>query len=352
MSDGILIRCDADAAVGLGHLMRCLAIAGALRDLGVRVEFAMGELSSFAAQTLQDEGFCVHDVAGANSTFDKSAANAMLQLIADRQLESILVDHYGASAEYFETLSDHTKLLGVIDDQAIRDFPGVGWLLNPNPSVSAGEYQVSDDAEVLIGPQYALLRLQFRIARESAVGQHDARRTRILIQFGGSDTRDVCERVLGWLGRISAPCSITCIAAEHADILRRSHRDSAHDIAILPGVADIAEHMLNTDIAIGAGGSSCWELCCVGVPMIIGELSPDQSRIAQELHNRGAAIHLGQWNHVAKNQFIDAVQVLIDDRSRRNEMAQIGRGIVDGLGAKRAAQSIVKTLRAKQEVVA
>ncbi|MEZ6084426.1 MAG: hypothetical protein R3E58_10935 [Phycisphaerae bacterium] len=79
MSDGILIRCDADAAVGLGHLMRCLAIAGALRDLGVRVEFAMGELSSFAAQTLQDEGFCVHEIAGANSAFDKSAANAMLQ---------------------------------------------------------------------------------------------------------------------------------------------------------------------------------------------------------------------------------------------------------------------------------
>ncbi|MCA9250381.1 MAG: UDP-2,4-diacetamido-2,4,6-trideoxy-beta-L-altropyranose hydrolase [Phycisphaerales bacterium] len=352
MSDGILIRCDADAAVGLGHLMRCLAIAGALRDLGVRVEFAMGELSSFAAQTLQDEGFCVHEIAGANSAFDKSAANAMLQLIADRQLESVLVDHYDAGAKYFRTLSDHTKLLGTIDDQAVRDFSGVGWLLNPNPGVSAGEYQVSDDAEVLIGPQYALLRRQFRIARESAVDRNNAKHTRILIQFGGSDTGEIYERVLGWLGHIAAPCSITCIAAEHADILRRSHPDSAHDTTILPGVSDIAAHMLNTDIAIGAGGSSCWELCCIGVPMIIGELSPDQSRIAQELHNRGTAIHLGQWSRVTEDQFIDAVQKLIEIEPRRETMARIGRGIVDGLGATRAAQSIVKTLRAKQEVVA
>ncbi len=352
MSDGILIRCDADAAVGLGHLMRCLAIAGALRDLGVRVEFAMGKLSSFGAQSLQDEGFSVHEVAGTNSAFDRLAANAILELIDDRRLASILVDHYGASAEYFETLSGRAELICAIDDQAIRDFPGVGWLLNPNPGVSVSEYSVPDGAEVLIGPQYALLRRQFRMARESTFDRNDAKRTRILIQFGGSDTREVCERVLDWLKRISAPCSITCIAVEHADGLRQSHRDSPHNITVLSGVADIVEHMRCTDIAIGAGGSSCWELCCVGVPMIIGELSPDQSRIAQELHNRGAAIHLGLWSRVAGDPFIEAVQKLIDDQPRRETMARIGRGIVDGLGTTRAAQSIVKTLRARQEVVA
>ncbi|GJM26162.1 MAG: UDP-2,4-diacetamido-2,4,6-trideoxy-beta-L-altropy ranose hydrolase [Phycisphaerae bacterium] len=350
MTDGLLIRCDASTQIGLGHLMRCLALAECLRDLGVRAEFATGKMSAFAGDTLEASGFRSHLLSDAERGFDRTAAESVLALMSNCGFESILVDHYDAGTEYFQTLADRCHIVCAIDDQAIRNFSRVDWILNPNPGVEAREYNVSDDSDVLIGSEYALIRRQFLELRNSKRASRNGDRLRVLIQFGGSDTSEVCHRVLRWFNRVSSPCSIRCIIADQQDDAAKVHESDVHDIATFSNVQNVAAHMQWADIAIGAGGSSCWELCCLGVPMIIGELSPDQARIAQKLNGKGAAIHLGHWNQVGESQFVEAVYRLTNDESHREQMGSVGRQLVDGQGAIRAAQSITKKLRAKQEM--
>jgi UDP-2,4-diacetamido-2,4,6-trideoxy-beta-L-altropyranose hydrolase len=351
MNDAILIRCDASIDVGLGHLMRCLAVADALRDLGVHVEFAMDRPSEFAIAMMERFELKLHQLAGASARFNQAAAGDLLELMREREIDSILVDHYGADGAFFETLTNGERLVCAIDDEAVRDFRHVHWILNPNPSVSVSEYRVSNDCELLLGPKYALIRKEFSLLRKLRKRETDGLgNRRILIQLGGGATCDLSQKILGWLGKVPDACSIRCIMAHQRSIDAPRIDARLHDISILHDVQDIGEHMAWADIAIGAGGSSCWELCCLGVPMIIGELSTDQSRIAKELQHRGAAILLGKWNQVTEAQFLDAVRQLTEDEPRRTRMAHAGRELVDGRGAIRAAQSIVEKLHANQEV--
>ncbi len=344
MNDGVLIRCDASAAVGLGHLVRCVALADELRDQGVRVAFAMNQPSAFAIQTLDSRAIPIHQLHKCAAGFDRSSAEAIAALANGKNSDAILVDHYAADHEYFETLASNEKQVFIIDDESVRNFRAVDWILNPNPGISPQEYNAGEGSEILIGPQYALLRREFSTIR-SLQSTGEMAQPRVLVQFGGSDTHALCSRVLSWLEGIPKHCTIRCIIAGQTFDDAMPNNLSRHDISMLHDVANVAEHMQWADIAIGAGGSSCWELCCLGVPMVIGILSADQIRIADELHQSGAAVNLGAWELVDKHAFVNTVAELIDNEAKRNQMAHVGRELVDGLGAERAAKSIAKRLR-------
>ncbi len=329
--------------------MRCVALADALRDQGVRVEFAMIRPSAFAIQTLEARGFCIRELSENESRFDQSGADAIVAIMNVNGFDEVLIDHYDANGVYFATMSDSGKQVFAIDDEAVRDFSRVDWILNPNPGVSASEYNVASGGDVLVGPQYALIRREFSAMRDAPSPESSQTdQPRILMQFGGGDTRDLCAKILNWLENIPKVCSIRCIIAGDA----WQSGNSRHDVSVLDNVSDIAEHIKWADVAIGAGGSSCWELCCLGVPMVIGELSPDQSRIAAELHRKGAAIHLGSWHTVSESMFTKAIADLIEDAPKRSQMSRVGRELVDGLGANRGAKSIANRLPACPEVTA
>ncbi len=51
----ILFRTDANAAMGTGHVMRCLALAQACMDAGGRAGFAMAQTTPAVEHRLQSE---------------------------------------------------------------------------------------------------------------------------------------------------------------------------------------------------------------------------------------------------------------------------------------------------------
>ncbi|BBP78572.1 hypothetical protein PHLH7_46760 [Pseudomonas sp. Ost2] len=53
----VLVRADASAAIGSGHVARCLTLAQVLRDMGAEVLFACRELPGNAFARLAQEGF-------------------------------------------------------------------------------------------------------------------------------------------------------------------------------------------------------------------------------------------------------------------------------------------------------
>ena len=53
-------------------------------------------------------------------------------------------------------------------------------------------------------------------------------------------------------------------------------------------VSNIAEVMADYDIAIGAGGGTTWERCCLGMPSLVTTLATNQSEIVKTLKKNKA----------------------------------------------------------------
>ena len=52
----------------------------------------------------------------------------------------------------------------------------------------------------------------------------------------------------------------------------------------------MAELMAQCDLAIGAGGTTTWERCSLGIPTVLISLAENQNYISREVGKAGAAI--------------------------------------------------------------
>ncbi len=93
--------------------------------------------------------------------------------------------------------------------------------------------------------------------------------------------------------------------------------------------------MTGADIAISAGGSTCWELAFLGLPALFIVTADNQRGIAQGLGEAGAAVNLGWAGDLEPARLSQALTTLLYDRTQREEMSLRARQMVDGLGANR-----------------
>src|SRR5579864_7125833 len=108
----LLIRADATTSMGIGHLMRCMALGQAWQQQGGTVEFLTRCENAALVGRLQAEGFSVSQL-GADSDWD--AFDAATKSAPDAAL---VVDGYQFDAEYQKCARSFFRPLLVIDDHA------------------------------------------------------------------------------------------------------------------------------------------------------------------------------------------------------------------------------------------
>src|SRR6185312_10092073 len=97
-------------------------------------------------------------------------------------------------------------------------------------------------------------------------------------------------------------------------------------------VSDPASIVRHADIAIGAGGVSSFERCCLGVPSLIVSLADNQLGNAFGIAKAGAAVFVGKMTDVDKLSLSSELRDLANDDNRRDTMAASARKLCDGLG--------------------
>jgi RimJ/RimL family protein N-acetyltransferase len=95
------------------------------------------------------------------------------------------------------------------------------------------------------------------------------------------------------------------------------------------------ELMTWADVAISAGGSTCWELAFMGVPTVALILARNQCPIAERLDTVGVAVNLGWYEDVSPPEMAQVFMELMRTLTTRAQMAQRGQELVDGEGAAR-----------------
>jgi len=342
----VMIRCDGFAQIGMGHVSRCLSLALELRKQGSAISFAMQVVDGRAASLVREAGMAVVPLPGdAGTTLSLEDCRATADFAVRESSMCVLVDHYGADAGYLRALADRIPV-GVIDDMADRDLTPARWVLNQNLGADSLPYRLSAGCVRAFGPSYAMLRPSFVTAAGFGESRRFSRQdNRVLLTLGGGDTAEISAQVIQALDAMHRPLEIVCILGPHGGTARSVHgmaAKSSHHVRVLGEVREMAGWMNWADLSINAGGSTCWELCCLGVPMLI---IADQRFFAAALSRHGCAVSLGEWASGAPLPLAASVEMLLADPNRRRDISGLARKLVDGRGAERAARLLVTTMQ-------
>ena len=345
----IAFRVDASVEVGGGHVMRCLALADELRRAGHEAWFASrpapGDLHDVVTKCWGFDVVPLPPVApsGAHGE-DAEASDAaqMLTALAHASVDWVVVDHYGLGAAWEARIADAGPRVLAIDDFAQR--PHACALVLDHNLVHPDTYAASTmhEADVLVGPRYALLRAEFAAAGHRARDDDPIRC--VLISFGGVDATDQTTKALAALHPHLATLERVIVVAGHAHPNLTALQATACDepkIEVYEHVTDLAALLGTADLAIGAGGVSALERLAMGVPTIVLTTAANQDEPATALAEEGALLYLGAASAVDVAAIASAIDAVRNPHLRR-AMRRRGRDLVDGLGARRVVRAMTR----------
>jgi UDP-2,4-diacetamido-2,4,6-trideoxy-beta-L-altropyranose hydrolase len=352
-----LVRADASARIGHGHVMRCLALAQALRARGVQVSFAQREQVGHAGPAIEAAGFIwrgwpardddlldpIHQTEDANRS--REAWRAMHGAV---QPDLLVLDHYRLGALWVQAFcrpSDGAApTVLAIDDLADRELQG-DLLLDPNwhddPAVRYHGLWPAGSATAF-GPAHALLRGEFARARMHTV-ERGKPPLGVVLAFGGSDpanaTGACLDRLHTGLPGVALDVIVGAGSPQAPGLVERWA--SVPGVAVTVGASDVAARFARADVFVGAGGSMTWERACLGLAGVTLPIADNQQPLCRRLAEAGEGIDLGGCGPAALEQLVPAVQSLLHDAQRRQRMGQALAQRCDGLGAERVADRLL-----------
>lgn len=349
----VIFRTDASLEIGTGHVMRCITLASALSERGASISFLCRAHNGNLIDLIRSHGFSVHVLPlfsqsdfsegdpldpshaawlGCNWQVDVEHCRAVL----NDPVDWIIVDHYAIDYRWENAMRDKCHKMMCIDDLADR-MHECDLLLDQSFGRIPFDYLnlVPAYTRMLLGPQYALLRREFLQWRKiSLARRHSPVLRHILVTMGGIDRDNVTERVLIALQRCRVPTleKITVILGANSlwrHEVNTATRSMEVPTTVLSGVDNMAELMTSCDMAIGAGGSTTWERCSLGVPTITVILAENQKDMAFKLQNSGATIVLSVNNYFEDNLSGETFNM---SPKKLENMSIISRGLTEAKG--------------------
>ena len=347
----VLIRADASSLIGSGHIMRCLTLAVELKKHAVAVTFLTRSHEANLNHLILQFGFNIifleqMPIQNALSGYQKwlgcqenEDAQECISHLKTNHYDWVIIDHYALGELWQNAIRPYVNFIMVIDDLANRTHDA-DLLLDQNYLIKTDSYEhlVPFGCNLLMGAKFALIRDEFLQYRDQSLAKIRPKNVKsLVISMGGSDPNNMSEHILQEL----ALCSdnqfnnITLIVGEqnkHRQQLESFIQTLDLNISLKVGVTNMAQILSQTDLVIGAAGSSSWERCCLGIPTIQVVLAENQKLIADNLSSNDIAILY------IKNKLCQQIKKI---ESQLQYFSQNASNVCDGLGTQRVIQTIL-----------
>ncbi len=348
----LILRADADPQIGVGHLVRLMALGAAWRARGGRVLFLGSVASPAIQQQIRETGAEFVPIGRRHPHPDDLAITfrSIAQMRAEAGTTATVwtaVDGRHFDADYQTAIRAAGSRLLVVDDLAEAEHYNADLVLNQRPGFDERQYSgcVGRDTTLLLGTRYALLRPAFTRYRPLRAEVPQVAR-RLLIAFGGVDPMDLSSKALAALQRLPIAGLHTRVlvgaANPHTGKLRARARKSGGRIELVDRAENWAAEMAWADLAMAPANGACWELACTQTPALVTATSPSQVPIARSMAQAGAMLDLGPARLLNIGRIAAAFNSLCRDAEARARQIEADRGLVDGAGAAR----VVAVMRA------
>lgn len=357
-------RCDASIDIGSGHVMRCLTLANELKFLGANCVFFCREYEGNLFDLIAESGHSVVPLPAPASSLarwpgsrgDQSSeadwGDDALQSIANTSrnvlgglFDWVVLDNYGIDWRWEEKLRDVAKNIFVIDDLADRNHY-CDLLLDQNIGRSPADYnsKIPDGTKILVGTEYALLRPQFAQFRSASLARRSTPRIqKILVTMGGMDKENITSHVLTAIERsaLSDDVEVTVVLGRRAPWLTEISDRAAKlrlETSVRVAVQDMAKLMTESDLMIGAGGSTTWERCTLGLPAITVVVAENQQEVACKMSELGGTLLVSSGEDIdgQLSRALNSISLKV-----LSQLSLTSRRLCDGQGAARVVREML-----------
>lgn len=367
-----IFRCDSSSKIGSGHVFRCRTLARKLKKLGCNIvflcreedgdlikevekEFNVLKLKNKTHKQKKKEEFVPNlfnqdktSLPEKDQNEDAMECRKLLKNTIENEEIVIIVDHYGLDKTWEETMREHHKLNSVrimaIDDLANREH-SADILLDQNyfGDIALKRYDglTTENTDLYLGPKYSLLHEQYQIKKKWVIARKSIKR--IVIFYSATDPFGITKRALQVL------CS-ECFRSIFIDVVlskRSQYYSDVRNIISKRGTGELhsdipylTELFLKADLALGAGGSTTWERCCLGLPCITTDFAHNQRQLTSFLEQNKYTMSIIFDEDFEKN--LHNKLFYIGKSSILNAYSKRVSALTKGDGANIVAKSILK----------
>ena len=314
-----VLRADASGLIGVGHVMRSLALGEALLDAGFDAVLASVDLPAGMREEARKCGITVVDLQCDPFGFDDALATLSLNGAV------LVIDGYKFEREFFAELENRATSFVVIDDNVETKALAPSVVINQNPHATAEMYaHMSGTPQLLLGLQYVLLRREVREATKLSVVPVAKK---VFVAMGGSDFLNLTEPIVRALRDLDIEL---CVAVGPTNSQRQQIEETVRSIprARVTLQADYITELASSSLAILAAGSSLWEAAALGVPSIGLIVAGNQMNAAQAFLNDGLLDVVDCREGVQFEQIVESVVANLAYAQKNSvHLAVIGHGV-------------------------
>ncbi len=273
MKNRVAVRIEANFTTGMGHMVRCLAITNSLPKDKYEVFYFISIDSQVVKDTLEKYSVKVITLP---VCYDEQEDGGWIRNYCTENkimFSFFISDNYNLSSKWENIIASVSNTVIAIDDLANRQH-NVNYLIDTGLGRREQDYLdlCAEPVSMLLGEKFAILRPEFCLKRILSINNRLKTKSlnSLLISFGATDPHNDSLKVLniieslGFIGTVNVlTTSLNENLAELEAKVLKNKKVFLHVDSQL--VADIIH---DSDLAIGALGSSAIERIFLGLPSV------------------------------------------------------------------------------------
>ncbi|CAA9278586.1 MAG: hypothetical protein AVDCRST_MAG95-3153 [uncultured Adhaeribacter sp.] len=275
----ILFRADGNSQIGLGHVVRSLALAEMLLPDFICI-FAIQEPKEALARQITDSG-CHIEILPFTSDYLREAKQLGQQF--GPTAHAVVLDGYQFPAAYQTSLRRYFKTVCLDDIHAIHFVADA--IINPAGAVPEKNYLKENYTHLYAGPEYALLRAPFLAAARQIRSISNS--SRFFLNLGGADPHNDTLRLLEQLISQPGVAQIETVVGSAYPFLTDLKDFAAQNPSVRVhrqlSAEDMCRLMQTCDAAILPPSTVAYEWCSVGGPLFLYRTAANQKNLEQFL---------------------------------------------------------------------
>lgn len=336
----VFIRADGGKDIGMGHIMRMLTLSEELKkhfDVIFICRYDNTNKYLPGIQKIKASKFKIHII---------DSSNVIHQIINIQKIEDadlLITDSYDVNEEYFDSLKKYFYKTIYIDDVNICRM-NVDAVINPNVTAQMYKYNTepNEDAKLLLGTQYTILRNEFVKFGEKVVNKNVKN---VMLTVGGMDDKYLTLRIIKLLSDFKLNLHVI-IGNAFDDLLKSKIKAiKPNNLKIISYEnATISKVMEKCDLAISSCGSTLYELIAMKVPTIGLIVADNQKEVAKVLGDYRIIINTEKLIYTNEDEFLVKFTEVLENYKLRKELIEHGKNFIDLNGAKKICKEVINLL--------